>query len=441
MRVKKKSRRIYLKMSKNRGEDVSLKERLGVPDQMECTLQLETGGNSEFSADILFPDAASAGLYELEAVELTTDYMKEVCNAFFDNGNYEILWPSYIYTQTELEKQYETVSEEVNAWTEDSYQSSFLNMDCEDLAGRIHGYKEEWETFQVEEPGNAPVLYPSPIQEEAYGYDMIDGERYEHHEGQLENIYDIYKYVMAEGKLDGRTARFNFIQDTVDGHYYIRLDFDRDVRDRYEEYTVQEAELYKKAFVYTEEEAAGMAQEYVTTLGLTEMGLVHTSYLMFQDHETNSEGFGNAGTLSAYRFTFGLYKNGVPMISHSEHNYDGTVTVDIGPEGLEGMYVRSPYLVVSTLTDSTELMTYEQFVEAAKPQIEENPPYFLEPVIEFGYLVVNYEGGDALVPVWRYGEIDPSGDIDTITLISAVDGERIDDTDLHDVESTTYHGW
>lgn len=74
--------------------EVTLKEKLQVPEEVEY--QFDTG--TTFTAEVVIPDCTSAGVYEVETLDFTTNYMDDFCKNIFDGGKYNILWPSYIYT-------------------------------------------------------------------------------------------------------------------------------------------------------------------------------------------------------------------------------------------------------------------------------------------------------------------------------------------------------
>lgn len=410
----------------------NLKDRLGVPD--EVTYQLQTG--TTITLDVDMPDVSSVGIYELEAVELTTDYMEDICKQFFEKGEYQILWPSYIYTKEELEKRYETVSEEIEAWADDTMQSYILLNDYIDLQERIENYWDEWKPYAVSEPGSHLVLYPSP-------YIEIDDVNWKLVDWAGGNYFDAYQYVMAKGSVNGRDARVNFIHNSLDDNSHIRLYIDRDCRDAYTEFSKERAAVFRveQAYVYTEEEAAKMALEYVEMLGLGDMQLINTNYLMEFDHTVPNENFYD-GVCTGYRFTFGLSRNGLSMMYDPE--YKGIVTVDIGAEGINGIYSRAPYRIVSTLAEESELLSFDKISEVAELWMAEQPENAsVMNRVEFGYEVVSYVEGDALMPVWRYQwEIPGLNAYESVSLltINAVDGSLVEDENVYDADTTYFPG-
>lgn len=394
----------------------SLREKMEVPEKVDDSLLLPDGSEIPFTAEISVPDASYVGMYQLEAVELTSDYMEDVCQSFFDQGEYEIVWPSYIYSYEELEEKFNAAREIIET---DDY-GGLLYHDWLDYGNRLEHYTDEWEPYQVSDPGNRLVIYPGPPEtESAYKYGSIDNA-----------------YVRADGMIGGKKTRITFMEDQENGTCHISLETDQSIDTYCQEYTESMIGPLPTAFVQTEEEAAQMAKEYMELLGLSDMELIDTIYLMVYDDDYSGE-FGEVGDISTYRFTFGLCKNDVSMVYDKSGR--GTVTIDIGPEGLEKLYAISPYRVVSSLTEETELLTFAQANEAAKAYMEKNSIYYstYEDTIEFGYEVVKYEDGDILLPVWVYLTGSETYRV-AYCMINAVDGTVIKPVIETQMESIFY---
>lgn len=416
----------------------SLKSKMEVPEKVY--FEVPTGSGTQiFSPEIAVPEATSVGVYQLEEIVLTTDYMNEFCKNIFD-GAYDVILPNYIYTREELESRRDVLlekveAEAVTAMTEGDYQSCFLHSDLQDIENRLENYKEEWETCQVIDPEYTLMFYPAPDSSTPEVSEYADGDT---------GIFYYYlqsddiscAYVMAEGMVEGRLARVTFMETPGQHSYHIRLDFEKDARNYYKEYPKHETEYLDTAYVQTEAEAIEMAEEYVEKLGFSDMALIHTEYLMEYDTDFSGK-FGEMGKLTGYQLTFGLCKNGVSVMYYPE--YRGTISVDIGSNGLEGMYIRAPYRIVSGMTEESELLSFEQIQKIAEIAIEARSTgsifqiYQVLDKIEFGYEIVSYEDGDILMPAWRYGKDYNSRLFYIYFTINAVDGSilpRITEGDL-----------
>lgn len=401
----------------------SLKERIGVPNEVKH--QLQTG--ITITLDVDMPDCTSVGIYELEMVDLTTNYMDGVCKKIFDNGTYQILWPSYIYTKEELQEKVDVAGGEVLGWTDEGFHSHFLRCDWIDALHRVETWKEGWENYVVSDPGNDLVLYPSPARDYS-GIEEIQ-----------DNIYNDPSigdpdYVRAEGTIHDKLARMIFMK--ANDRIQVAIEMEKDAYSWNTEYTKEYAETIriKETFVYTEEAAIQMAADYIDQFGLAGYEPINVSYLA--EHDENFNFQNELGSLTGYRITFGLCKNDVSMLYDSY--YEGIIIVDIGAEGLMRISLRNPYMIVSTLTENSELLTFDQICAIADEKMTDMPELYIDlNKLEFGYVIENYDDGAVLIPVWRY--VNDNVNLHTsfaYFMINAVDGsivepKRFDDMDYY----------
>lgn len=320
----------------------------------------------------------------------------------------------------EMQERLEKIHSEMQEWSDDVYQSNFLWHDAIDLIDRLDAWQEEWEQYIVSDPGNDLVIYPTPVSDDSAI--RID----EYNENRTYYSFSNPDYVTAEGTINDRNARISFMK-AGDLLCDIKVQIDHDDRrdTGYNTYTKERVQLLqmKEAFVYTEEAAIGLANEYLESVGMTGYQPINIDYLGEYDMDQNEY---LLPPLTGYRITFGLCKNDVSMLYDAQ--YRGMITIDIGAEGLIGMYFQTPYMIVSNLTDDTELLTFEQISDVAKSYMSESANYQGVDRIEFGYMVESYEDGQTLIPVWKYMyDDDPQYGIPAFTafIINAIDGSMV----------------
>lgn len=367
----------------------SLKDKLGVPDG-SVTYDY---GDSQVDVAVDFPECSKVGVYELEQVSLTSEYMTQMAESIFDEGEYEIVWPCYIMTEEQLMEGFEEKGEIITSSGIDDggYLSYFVFWDWCMYSNELDAHNTETE---IENPGDVLTMY----------YRDANG----------------YSYVCADGTINGENYRLTF---SYDAEIHIELAKERNADDYYNEYSEEYVDLLSmdKDIIYTEQEACDMAYSIIEKMGLSGTEFVDRLYILEESEEINGPLYVNG-----YKMIYGLGQDDVSMLYDRYSDLAGYIYLYIGNDGLIEMSVNMPYNILSCMEEDTELLSFSQIEEISKPILKEHELTGAVDKITFGYVVADYEGKDVLLPVWGFiGWADTDNET-LFIMLNAIDGSVVE---------------
>ena len=183
------------------------------------------------------------------------------------------------------------------------------------------------------------------------------------------------------------------------------------------------------------ESAEGLAKQFLSRLGMSNMELLHIVHNDIWLTEKTS-------TVDGYTMIFGMSENGAHllfsygaceanMVPTNEQNIFAAqpyVEVQVNSNGVYGIVIRGNYNKPEIMSEETTMLSFDQINEVAKEELANTVTRDIGS-IEFGYVYITYDGlSYAIVPVWRYYEVGSERDTTDKTpalTICALDGSII----------------
>lgn len=403
-----------------------LKEKLGITEE-HVSYQIGSTGIS-VDGDIIVPDAASAGIYEMEPLELTPEYMKQVADKLFDDSEYTVYYPPEVYPLEERQKMLSDFERECVNENSEAYESYIQWIRYIDFS-RLADSKDT--KYVQNNLGNDFAFYE--IGEGFYSYAGNLGGTY------FAEYNEISSYVYAEGKVDGKSCKLSFMRgitsdDESAGSGAMAICMDRNVFWYYmvEELNSLHLSMYGTPGIpYTDEELENLIHDYVSSLGFEDFRIYKKFLLRSSD---SRERVKIEDSSVGYCYLLTRVKGNVQTNYIDYQPGQEIIKVYVTAEGIAMCEILWPYKMGDEKAGDTTLMKWEQIDEIFQNQViadyqSTGKKYNKEcNHIEFEYKLTAIDKHMVLIPVWIYSNIDEyMNRKEEIMIINAVDGTIIED--------------
>ncbi|MDE6025263.1 MAG: hypothetical protein K2G45_07415 [Lachnospiraceae bacterium] len=363
-----------------------------IPENISYTVEVG-GRTTKVDAKIYADGYGNVPTFTVKECEDTEERVLNYAAKLFDNGEYTNVKPYTVLTREELEA-------ELQIYKERQSDSVISQLDISNIEDILEGGGGAPEKSPDDE-----VLFSNDFD---YSYDGVEGHM-------------SVNEVNLRGYVNGRLWRFNY----MDG-YQNWTENGKDENMKYipclearcidEGYDIWDTYDIGEAFLNNmcnREDAEKKAKELLQKLGFQDMELLH----IVQNYLGKE---GNDLLVDGYTMVFGMSQNGAHLLFASgalevaagqESAYSATqpyVEVIVNSNGIYGVKIMGNYSEPEILTESSNMLSFEQVNEIAKEEFqksmtESDSKSFDIDTIEFGYVYITYDGlSYAIVPVWRY---------------------------------------
>ena len=386
-----------------------------IPEHLTYTLGT-SGYKFNVDADVTATGYQNVKVYEQNPGIVDDEYLKNLAEHIFDDGEYEVVKPYNLCSMEELQEEdlflrelYEEAGKEYPAW-------------------KIATYIENYNENNVSELPEGTLIY--------------------HYEEAVEGGTVGFESCSLRGLVDGNMAEMRY-QSTEgeDGTLYIR----RYVCDNM--YTHCSTEYELASTLYGEnscnlEEASRTAQDIIDNMGYTDMKQLAAQHRVICG-EIESDLY-----MDGYKFIFVREADGIKsilgessyaIISDSVgENMDGFpgasqeyISVDIDSTGMVGILFGKCYERGEQLSDQPSTLSFEQVDAIAQDYMNDLLEYYNQysgtydyniVAVRLGYITLLYDTQYTLVPVWVYVQEKAFADqtLDSILFgVNALDGSIV----------------
>lgn len=422
-------------INESEGDRTPLKEKLGITEE-HVSYEVGSTGVS-VNADIKVPDAEKAGIYEMQSLELTSEYMKSVADKLFDGGEYTIYYPAGMYPVDERMALAQEFTEAANA----SDGNNGILME------RWFNFYSACGNMLPEEDVSTKNVQNELNTNEFVFYDYTREKEIEYAEAisylstyWLEMGYDDYTYVYAEGKIEGQNGKIIFYKFVNDDSYYYGMETELDYTEgnyyqEEAENAVNNATYGTPDILYTDEELEVLIADYIAKFGFEDFAIGKRMLcLCMNSFLPVSEQLEQPAVGYAYYLT--REKNGVQNDCGAPGSGVECIRLYITAEGIVSSQFYHMYEISEEKENDTTLLEWAQIDEIFQNQVMEDynnsgeidKRYKKCNQIEFAYRITNIDGHMMMVPVWIYSAVDDYLNTkENIMIINAVDGTVIDD--------------
>jgi len=422
------------------GDKTPLKEKLGITEE-HVSYEVGSTGLS-VNADIRVPDAGKAGIYEMQSLELTSEYMKSVADKLFDDGEYTIYYPASMYPVDERIALAKEISKAVEAadWNSGILMERWINFynACYNASGNLITEDVSTKNVQNELNTNEFVFYDYTFEKEDYA------EAIPYHTTYLLDIgpgkYSTCTYVYAEGKIEGQNGKIIFYKFINDDSYFYGMETELDYTqsDYYQEdaeNAVNNATYGTPGILYTDEELEVLIADYIAKFGFEDFTIGKRMLaLCLNSSLPESQQLENSAVGYVYYLT--REKNGIQNDCGALIYGGESIRLYITAEGIINGQFFHMYEISEEKENDTTLLEWAQIDEIFQNQVIEDynnsgkidKKYKKCNQIEFAYRITNIDEHMMMVPVWIYSAVDDYLNTkEKIMIINAVDGTVIDD--------------
>lgn len=407
-------------------------ETVDIPEHLTYTLGT-SGYKFNVDADVTATGYQNVKVYEQIPGTVDDEYLKNLAERIFDDGEYEVVKPYNLCSMEELQEEdqflrelYEEAGVEYPSW-------------------KIYTYIENYNENNVSELPEGTLIY--------------------HYEETVEGGTVGFESCSLRGLVDGNMAELCY-QSTVGeaGTLYVR----RYVSDHV--YTNCSTEYELASTLYGEnscnlEEASRTAQDIIYNMGYTDMKQIAVQHRVINDGAESETSI----YMNGYRFIFVRETDGIENIlgemsyaivndSVGENigDFPGAgqeyISVDIDSTGMVGICFGMWYEKGAQLSDKPSTLSFEQVDAIAQDYMNDLLEYYNQytgsyeyniVAVRLGYITLLYDAQYTLVPVWVYVQEKAFADqaLDSISFgVNALDGSIVQFTydNVHGNPSDSY---
>lgn len=403
---------------------------VGIPEHLSYSFTAESGSSVNVEADVISTGFQNASIYEVEVIEIDEDLIKEYADRLFDESEYEVIKPYFMYSIQELEDEKKLLYEYINI-------NDAVNIP--DILSKklmeIDTYIRKYDENNVAELEEGQLIYKQDaVHTKAYSFSS-EKENVTYSSARLRGMVDGEQWELLYEAIDGSEAQQSIeiysYESTVTPYISIAS------------MSGESEDMYGENLTNINDSQIA-AEDMIKRLGYEDMEVIYTGQLVFEDY--------NESWTDGYKFSFAK-SMGTMQIGFK---YDSVEMLGgVGDDGYQ-FGVQQEYIHVYVSDNSVYSVTIDNIIDIGDMQsdggqdilmsfdnIDSIARELMKEDIEvwdnFGtfdidsvclkYLVLPYEEGRyALMPVWIYylGYEDKTLGLRYAGIcINAVDGSEI----------------
>ena len=411
-------------METSDGNAVEEDEVSEIPDEISYVV-MSGGRSTNVDAKIYADGYGDVPTFAVTECENKDEFVLKYANKLFDKGEFENIKPCEILNREELEKELQFYEERYSGSNGDS-QNRYTEY--------IEWMLEKFDDIKYVDYPDDNIVYTrteKPVFWDENGEETDSG------------AIITYEQARLRGYVDGRLWIMNY-EDSYDDLVIGDEIYHNEGIPYLQAYCIDEEYLVVDTLGMDEtninnlcdrESAEGLAKQFLSRLGMSNMELLHIVHNDIWLTEKTS-------TVDGYTMIFGMSENGAHllfsygaceanMVPTNEQNIFAAqpyVEVQVNSNGVYGIAIRGNYNEPEIMSEETTMLSFEQINEVAKEELAKTVTRNIGS-IEFGYVYITYDGlSYAIVPVWRYYEVGSERDTTDKTpalTICALDGSII----------------
>ncbi len=398
------------------------KETVDIPEHLTYTLGT-SGYKFNVDADVTAAGYQNVKVYEQNPGTVDDEYLKNLAEHIFDDGEYEVIKPYNLCSMEELQEENQFLQELYEEAGKDEYPS-----------WKIDAYIDNYNEENVSELPEGTLIY-------------------HYYEETFEEGTIGFESCTLRGLVDGNMAELRY-QSTEgeSGTLYVR----RYVCDHVYKNCNTEYELASTLYGENScnlEEASRTAQDIIDNMGYTDMKQLAVQHRVINDgSEAEPE---TSIYLDGYRFIFVRETDGIENIlgempyaviinDSVGEDIDGLpgacqefISVEIDSTGVVGITFGMRYERGEQLSDQPSMLSFEQVDAIAQDYMNDKLEFYNQHsddytfqivAVRLGYVTLLYDTQYTLVPVWVYVKENDFADqtLDSISFgVNALDGSIV----------------